>query len=407
MVPKLRFKEFCGEWEEKRLGDVYEFKNGLNKEKEFFGKGIPIVNYMDVNKNTHLYKNTIKGRVQLTKKEIENYSAKKGDLFFTRTSETIDEIGYTAVLLDDIEDAVFSGFILRARPKNELIDFKFSGYCFMTREVRKEIIKKSSMTTRALTSGTSLKQVVFYLPSLPEQTKIAHFLCTVDDKIQNQEDKITHLENIKKGFMQKIFSRKIRFKDDVGEEFPEWEEKKLGDIADVRDGTHDSPKYIKDGYPFITSKNLTEDGKVDFSEISYISENDYKKINERSKVEIGDILFGMIGTIGKPVLVDKEGFAIKNVALIKKSEILLNNYLIQYLQTDYIKKQFLLEQAGGTQKFIALSVIRRLKIYLPCLKEQQKIADFLSSFDKKISTEKDILEYLKEIKKGLLQQMFV
>ena len=201
MVPKLRFKEFCGEWDEKRLGDVYEFKNGLNKEKEFFGKGIPIVNYMDVNKNTHLYKNTIKGRVQLTKKEIENYSAKKGDLFFTRTSETIDEIGYTAVLLDDIEDAVFSGFILRARPKNELIDFKFSGYCFMTREVRKEIIKKSSMTTRALTSGTSLKQVVFYLPSLPEQTKIAHFLCTVDDKIQNQEDKITHLENIKKGFM--------------------------------------------------------------------------------------------------------------------------------------------------------------------------------------------------------------
>ena len=66
-----------------------------------------------------------------------------------------------------------------------------------------------------------------------------------------------------------------------------------------------------------------------------------------------------------------------------------------------------MEQAGGTQKFIALSVIRRLKIYLPCLKEQQKIADFLSSFDKKISTEKDILEYLKEIKKGLLQQMFV
>ena len=263
MVPKLRFKEFCGEWDEKRLGDVYEFKNGLNKEKEFFGKGIPIVNYMDVNKNTHLYKNTIKGRVQLTKKEIENYSAKKGDLFFTRTSETIDEIGYTAVLLDDIEDAVFSGFILRARPKNELIDFKFSGYCFMTREVRKEIIKKSSMTTRALTSGTSLKQVVFYLPSLPEQTKIAHFLCTVDDKIQNQEDKITHLENIKKGFMQKIFSRKIRFKDDSGEDFPEWEEKKIKDVFKITRGyvlsANNVEKNINKEYIYPVYSSQTKD----------------------------------------------------------------------------------------------------------------------------------------------------
>lgn len=410
MVPKLRFKEFCGEWDEKRLGDVYEFKNGLNKEKEFFGKGIPIVNYMDVNKNTHLYKNTIKGRVQLTKKEIENYSAKKGDLFFTRTSETIDEIGYTAVLLDDIEDAVFSGFILRARPKNELIDFKFSGYCFMTREVRKEIIKKSSMTTRALTSGTSLKQVVFYLPSLPEQTKIAHFLCTVDDKIQNQEDKITHLENIKKGFMQKIFSRKIRFKDEEGEEFPEWEEKKLGDIA---------KRVMRKNNLNETNLSLTisaQYGLVD-QETYFnrkVSSNDLSGYYVLNKGEFAynksystSYPFGVIKRLNKY----EKGAVSTLYICFSLYENVDSNFIEQYFESDKWYREIYMIAVEGARNHGLLNVsiedFFKTKHLLPCLKEQQKIADFLSSFDEKISAEKETLEHLKQIKRGLLQQMFV
>lgn len=393
MVPKLRFKEFCGEWEEFVLKDVVDLRrekyNPQKSDKNF--KCIEL---------EHLSQETgeIIGSISsLNQKSIKN-KFYKDDILYGKLRPYLRKYAYCTF------EGVCSSeiWVLNSTTLNNRLLF----YYIQTDEFQ-SVANISSGTKMPRADWNKLKLKKIKVPSLSEQIKIADFLSTVDDKIQNQEDKITHLENIKKGFMKKIFSRKIRFKDDGEEEFPEWEEKKLRDIADVRDGTHDSPKYIKDGYPFITSKNLTEDGKIDFSEISYISENDYKKINERSKVEIGDILFGMIGTIGKPVLVDKEGFAIKNVALIKKSEILLNNYLIQYLQTDYIKKQFLLEQAGGTQKFIALSVIRRLKIYLPCLKEQQKIADFLSSFDKKISTEKDILEYLKEIKKGLLQQMFV
>jgi len=392
VVPKLRFKEFCGEWDEKRLGDVYEFKNGLNKEKEFFGKGIPIVNYMDVNKNTHLYKNTIKGRVQLTKKEIENYSAKKGDLFFTRTSETIDEIGYTAVLLDDIEDAVFSGFILRARPKNELIDFKFSGYCFMTREVRKEIIKKSSMTTRALTSGTSLKQVVFYLPSLPEQTKIAHFLCTVDDKIQNQEDKITHLENIKKGFMQKIFSRKIRFKDDSGEDFPEWEEKKIKDVFKITRGyvlsANNVEKNINKEYIYPVYSSQTKDKGL----LGYYNEYLYEDAITWTTdgANAGTVHF----RIGKfyctnvcGVLISENGYANKCIA-----------EMINRISKKYVSYV-------GNPKLMN-NIMAEIKIDLPCLKEQQKISDILSLLDEKIDTDKETLEHLKQLKKGLLQQMF-
>ena len=392
MVPKLRFKEFCGEWDEKRLGDVYEFKNGLNKEKEFFGKGTPIVNYMDVNKNTHLYKNTIKGRVQLTKKEIENYSAKKGDLFFTRTSETIDEIGYTAVLLDDIEDAVFSGFILRARPKNELIDFKFSGYCFMTREVRKEIIKKSSMTTRALTSGTSLKQVVFYLPSLPEQTKIAHFLCTVDDKIQNQEDKITHLENIKKGFMQKIFSRKIRFKDDSGEDFPEWEEKKIKDVFKITRGyvlsANNVEKNINKEYIYPVYSSQTKDKGL----LGYYNEYLYEDA----------ITWTTDGANAGTVHFRRGKFYCTNVCGVLISENGYANKCIAEM-INRISKKYV--SYVGNPKLMN-NIMAEIKIDLPCLKEQQKISDILSLLDEKIDTDKETLEHLKQLKKGLLQQMF-
>ncbi len=99
---------------------------------------------------------------------------------------------------------------------------------------------------------------------------------------------------------------------------------KLEDICDVRDGTHDSPKYVNEGYPLITSKNVTN-GTIDFNNVNNISSEDYEKINRRSFVDDGDILMPMIGTIGKPIIVVKNrDFAIKNVALIKfnKSNVL-------------------------------------------------------------------------------------
>lgn len=100
-----------------------------------------------------------------------------------------------------------------------------------------------------------------------------------------------------------------------------WEEKKLSDIYDVRDGTHDSPKYISEGYPLVTSKNL-KNNSIDLSNVKYITQEDYNSINKRSKVEIGDILFAMIGTIGNPVLIkEPPNYAIKNVALFKKKNL--------------------------------------------------------------------------------------
>lgn len=184
-----------------------------------------------------------------------------------------------------------------------------------------------------------------------------------------------------------------------------WEEKKLGEVNDVRDGTHDSPKYVQDGYPLVTSKNLTSEG-LDFSDISFISEVDYISINKRSKVETGDIIFGMIGTIGNPVLLKIDGFAIKNVALLKKGGFIDNSFLIQLLQSSSFIKYISLENAGGTQKFLGLSQIRNFQLFSPSLPEQTAIGSFFQDIDQLISLQQRKLEVLKEQKKTYLKLLF-
>ena len=195
---------------------------------------------------------------------------------------------------------------------------------------------------------------------------------------------------------------KLRFKEFTDE----WIEYVLQSESDVRDGTHDSPKYVEKGYPLITSKNLTDMGTLDFSNVSYLKQDDFDKINQRSKVDIGDILFGMIGTIGKPVRIDRDDFAIKNVALIKEKGLIKNDYLIHYLHTPTINKQFANNQDGGTQKFIALDKIRKLKIKMPSRKEQEKIVSLFNLLDKKIELQSKKIEDLKLFKKGLINKLF-
>lgn len=157
-------------------------------------------------------------------------------------------------------------------------------------------------------------------------------------------------------------------------EIPEnWEWVRLGDCLDVRDGTHDTPEYYQSGYPLVTSKNLC-DGKIDFTNIKLISEKDFKKINERSFVESGDILFAMIGTIGNPVIVNKDReFAIKNVALFKIpiKEKIERKYLKFYLQ--YAEHNMNNQARGGLQPFVSLTYLRNYIFPLPPLAEQHRI----------------------------------
>ena len=200
-----------------------------------------------------------------------------------------------------------------------------------------------------------------------------------------QIGKLTALKELKKAYLQKMFPQ-------TGENMPRvrfagftesWQERRLGDVADVRDGTHDSPKYYPTGYPLITSKNLTDAG-LDMSDVSFISAEDFENINKRSKVDIGDIIFGMIGTIGNPVMVDRCDFAIKNVALIKNSKEVQNSFLLQLFKSPIFEKYVQNENVGNTQKFLGLNKIRDCNFLIPTLSEQTAIGTFFRILDKLI-----------------------
>lgn len=206
-VPEIRFPGFTDAWEQRKVGDFYDFKNGLNKGKEFFGSGIPIVNFTDVFNHRGLHMSELKGKVNLQAKEIINFNVQQGDIFFTRTSETIEEIGFPSVMLDKVVSTVFSGFVLRGRAKKQdPLSLLFKQYIFFTDGFRKEMQRKSSMTTRALTSGTAIRQMEFIYPvDIQEQDKIGLLFDSLDILITLHQRKLENLQKQKKALLQQMF----------------------------------------------------------------------------------------------------------------------------------------------------------------------------------------------------------
>ena len=187
-----------------------------------------------------------------------------------------------------------------------------------------------------------------------------------------------------------------------------WKKTLLGEACDVRDGTHDSPKYYAEGYPLVTSKNVTG-GKIDFTDCSLICEEDYKKINQRSKVNLGDILMPMIGTVGNPVIVDIDvEFAIKNVALIKfrKQSTVINSFVKALLESNYFDRAVISKVRGGTQKFISLGDIRKLEICLPPINVQEQFADFVNQVNKSKVEIQKALDKTQMLFDSLMQKYF-
>ena len=160
-----------------------------------------------------------------------------------------------------------------------------------------------------------------------------------------------------------------------------WSETTLGDLCDVRDGTHDSPKQSDIGHPLVTSKNI-RDGKVDLSDVYLISDSDFHEINKRSKVDQFDLLVSMIGTVGEVCFEPNQpSYAIKNVGLIKTGNELLGRFLLGYLSSRMGQEQIELSTSGSTQKFIGLGKLRSLRVLLPPLEDQKRIVDVVLSVD--------------------------
>ena len=250
-------------------------------------------------------------------------------------------------------------------------------------------------------SKSIVENIEIPLPEVNQQKEIAEKFKKLEQLISLRKQQLAKLDELVKARFVEMFG------DPVNNPM-NYPKSQLGKVCDVRDGTHDSPEYYDVGYPLVTSKNVTG-GKIDLSECNLISEDDYKKICERSKVDRGDIIMPMIGTVGKPVIVNAEPmFAIKNVALIKftPDSLVTNIYIKTLLESDYFDRAVLDKIRGGTQKFIALGDIRKLEIILPDLKHQQCFSAFVERVDQQKQTVQQSLEKLELMKKALMQEYF-
>lgn len=180
--------------EMKKLGEVFSFKNGLNKGKEFFGKGKPIIMFTNVFNSRFITKAMIKSRVDISEQELERINAQIGDVFFTRTSETKEDVGYASALVEDMEECTFAGFLIRARPITHKMLPQYCKYCFSTPKVRNAIVSKSSFTTRASLTGSGLGEVIIPLPPLSTQSRIVSILDTFEQSISNLEEQLAMRE---------------------------------------------------------------------------------------------------------------------------------------------------------------------------------------------------------------------
>jgi type I restriction enzyme, S subunit len=333
------------EWEEVELQEVCEVKKGKSITKKTITKGdVPVI---------------AGGQQPAYYHNVAN-----------RTGETITVSGSGAYagFVAYFNIPIFASDCTTIQTKNKEISIRFI-YSFL-KSNQNEIYKLQKGIAQPHIYPKDLAILKINLPfsngspDLKEQERIVSIL----EKAEKVKAKGNNAGKLLDEYLKSVFNEMFYNKG--------FEIRRLGEICDVRDGTHASPKYVQEGYPLITSKNLTN-GFIDFSEINLISKSDFDEVNKRSKVDPGDIIMPMIGTIGNPVIVPKgiREFAIKNVALIKfRNPNVSNIYVKSILDSPYFKQVTAKNNRGGTQKFIALGDIRNIPIPLPPLPLQQKFA---------------------------------
>lgn len=403
-VPNLRFQGFTDDWKQRKLGEFYGFKNGLNKGKEFFGNGSPIVNYTDVYHNRSLTKNSINGKVQVSDKEIGNYSVNQGDIFFTRTSETIDEIGFPSVMLSVNPSTVFSGFLIRARSKaSDPLDNLFKKYIFFTNPFRMEMMKKSTITTRALTSGANLSQMYISFPlEISEQQSIGLLISTLDKTITLHQHKLDQLKVLKEMLLQKLFANdqhdkpELRFKDFTDK----WKKLRIGSLfteSTEKSATGQllSVSINRGVYPFDETERKNNSSK-NKSNYKFVEKYDiaYNSMRMWQGAEGVSYYSGIVSpayTVLKPQQNSNPEFY---AYMFKRVEML--NKFRRYSQG--------LTSDTWNLKF---PILKTISLRTTDIKEQEKIVQLLKMVKDNISLQQKKLTQYQQIKKFLLQQMFI
>lgn len=235
-------------WQEIHLGEIMEFKNGLNTEKGNYGKGIKFVNVMDIFRSNYLYSCDVIGSVQASENQKVEYSVKYGDVLFNRTSETPEEIAMASVYLDK-KEIIFGGFVIRARQKHTTLIPEYSAYCFQSPTVRKELIRRGQGVVRANIGQKDLSNVPVIIPPINEQKAIASLLETWDTAIEKTEALIAAKEKQFKWLLKTLINDR--------QDNPEWRKVTLGDICTFEYGKPlKEQDRIGNQYPVFGSKGI-------------------------------------------------------------------------------------------------------------------------------------------------------
>jgi type I restriction enzyme S subunit len=409
-VPQLRFPEFSGEWVSQTLSELIEFKSGYafsstemyNEEQKYQLIKMSNVyqNILDLSRSPSYLK-------AINKAETE-FLLCSGDVVLTLTGTVgKKDYGYSVIIKEN-DKFLLNQRLVRLRNKNNISSSVFIRNLVLSdRFLYKFFIgSKGGTGNQSNVSVDDLKQIKLPFPSLPEQTKIASFLSAVDTKIDQLTQKKALLEAYKKGAMQQIFSQQIRFTPDEGGEYPEWEEKKLGEITKKvsiknKDGKKLPVYSISNKYGFIPQDEQF-DG-IDSNNRNY-DISLYKIINKNTfaynpaRINVGSI--GYSGNLDNVIVSSL-------YVCFTTNRLLSDNYLLQHLNTFDFNKQVLRNTEGGVRDYLFYENFSNIKMNIPCLEEQTKIANFLSTIDRKIDIVSQQLEQAKAFKKGLLQQMFV
>lgn len=329
--------------------------------------------------------------------KLKRSKLQEGDILFSIAGA----IGRVAIVTKEMLPANTNQALAIIRINNPDIYLPYIELVLRSQIVRKQFEKKKQGVAQLNLSLKDIGDLIIPVPILNKQIEYVNLFNRISKVLYSQKKQLELLDDLIKARFVELFGDMICNPNG-------WEKVLLGEACDVRDGTHDSPKYFLEGYPLVTSKNVTG-GKIDFADCSLICEEDYNKINQRSKVDVGDILMPMIGTVGNPVIVDIDAaFAIKNVALIKfrENSTVINSFVKALLESDYFDRAVISKVRGGTQKFISLGDIRKLEICLPPIDVQEQFADFVKQTDKSKVVVQKALDEAQTLMGSLMQKYF-
>jgi type I restriction enzyme, S subunit len=400
-IPPLRFPEFAGEWEKKKLGEVAEIKTGAKDTQHRIENGsYPF--FVRSNTVERINSYSFDGEAILTSGDGvgvgKNFHYINGKFDFHQRVYSIRNFkeGISGKYIYNIFSEKFYDRVIRLSAKNSVDS------------VRMDMIAEMELS----------------FPTLPEQTKIASFLTAVDEKIQALKKKHRLLAQYKKGVMQKIFSQELRFKDENGEEFAEWEVKKLGEVFSFKvtnSFSRNNLNYEKGEVRNIHYGDIHTKFKTLFDiqkeTVPFINQEiAVQKISEDNYCKKGDMIFADasedLNDVGKSIEIvtvnDNKVLAGLHTILARPHENLFSTGFAGYLfKSNSLRTQIQKEAQGSKVLSISASRLSNILIPIPCPPEQTLIANFLSSLDEKINHTTTQIEKMEVWKKGLLQKMFV